>query len=273
MNAEIAVGRVHQLLEIAEAERIVDRERADDSEPQPLVNQTIELLGFLRRGERLSAAPFIGLCARASSRAAPFLATVSPGDWNSKCDVKPAECRAHYPVAPATGANSAMTPAAMKHRPITGTIFTENAPPATTAVPYRSSQTPGIASTRPARYSTSVSSAPTTIGGEKLSTNFRAGPRQAAASSRARALRTIAHSMMIGEQNRGREPDVERADCASSAATQATATMIGEHADRDHSPAGNRGEGPGGFHRIADESEIVHRAHVERRRLRRRVAV
>src|SRR2546423_31449 len=33
VDAQITVGRLHQLLEIAEAERIVDSESADDAEP------------------------------------------------------------------------------------------------------------------------------------------------------------------------------------------------------------------------------------------------
>src|SRR5215208_5377996 len=52
---------------------------------------------------RLKAAPFIGFCERASSRAAPFLATVTPGDRDSECDVKSAECRAEYRVTPRYG--------------------------------------------------------------------------------------------------------------------------------------------------------------------------
>src|SRR4029079_6145421 len=39
----------------------------------------------------LMAGPFIVFGERASSRAAPFLATVTPRDWDSKCDMKTAE--------------------------------------------------------------------------------------------------------------------------------------------------------------------------------------
>src|SRR5512141_1927726 len=98
------------------------------------------------------------------------------------------------------GEKSDTTPAAMKHSPMTGTILTENAPPATTAVPYRRSQTPGITSTSPALYKTSVNRAPTIIGGEKLRTNFRPGPERRGIFAE-RALRTIAHIMMVGDRS------------------------------------------------------------------------
>src|SRR5712671_2895013 len=45
VDTQIAIGRLHQLLEIAEAEGIVDRERADDAEPQTLVNESVEGVG------------------------------------------------------------------------------------------------------------------------------------------------------------------------------------------------------------------------------------
>src|SRR2546422_5884052 len=43
----------------------------------------------------------------------------------------------------AGGPSSAAAPTSMKHRPITGTTRTENAPPVTKPVPYNSSQVPG----------------------------------------------------------------------------------------------------------------------------------
>src|SRR4029079_4998534 len=49
------------------------------------------------------AGPFIVFGERASSRAAPFLATVTPGDWNSECDVKPSERRTQNCVTPCSG--------------------------------------------------------------------------------------------------------------------------------------------------------------------------
>src|SRR5690349_21971109 len=48
----------------------------------------------------LIAVPFIGLCERASSRAAPFLATVTPGDRYSESDVKSPERGAKNRMAP-----------------------------------------------------------------------------------------------------------------------------------------------------------------------------
>jgi len=45
MHAEVAVGRLHQLLEIAEAEGIIDGECAHNAKAQALVNQPIECVG------------------------------------------------------------------------------------------------------------------------------------------------------------------------------------------------------------------------------------
>src|SRR2546427_551101 len=42
VHADIAVGCVEQLFEIAESERLVDGERADDAEPHALVDQPVE---------------------------------------------------------------------------------------------------------------------------------------------------------------------------------------------------------------------------------------
>jgi hypothetical protein len=57
-----------------------------------------------------------------------------------------------------------------------GTALTENAPPVTTAVPYKRSQIPGSEAVAPKCQALSVSNPPTIIGGAKLSTNFRPGP-------------------------------------------------------------------------------------------------
>src|ERR1700677_1103895 len=73
------------------------------------------------------------------------------------------------------GVKIAITPSARKHRPMTGTIGTENAPPVTTPVPSRISHTPGIAGTAPTGHRTTVSAAPAISGGTKLNTNLRAG--------------------------------------------------------------------------------------------------
>src|SRR5688572_6771221 len=45
VDAEIAVGSLHQLLEVAEAERVVHRQRADDAEPEALMNEPVESIG------------------------------------------------------------------------------------------------------------------------------------------------------------------------------------------------------------------------------------
>src|SRR5919205_3788683 len=45
MHAEVAVRRLEERLEIAEAERLVDGERADDPQAHPLVNQAIQVDG------------------------------------------------------------------------------------------------------------------------------------------------------------------------------------------------------------------------------------
>lgn len=41
--AQIAISRIHQVLQIAEAQRFIRRERTDNSEAQTFVNQTIEI--------------------------------------------------------------------------------------------------------------------------------------------------------------------------------------------------------------------------------------
>src|SRR5713101_9544669 len=84
----------------------------------------------------------------------------------------------------AAGANSAAPPSNIKHKPITGTTRTENAPPVTMAVPYNKSQTPGRAATAPARKRAKVKRPPTTIGGAKLRTNLRPGPEKSAELAR-----------------------------------------------------------------------------------------
>lgn len=78
-------------------------------------------------------------------------------------------------------------PTARNVAPITGTLRTENAPPAITADPYMASHVPGNASYNPALANTRVKAAPVTIGGVKPSTNFRPGPR----SSDSRAARSF----------------------------------------------------------------------------------
>ena len=43
VDAQVAVGRLQQALQIVEREPLVHRQRADDAKPQPLVDQAIEL--------------------------------------------------------------------------------------------------------------------------------------------------------------------------------------------------------------------------------------
>src|SRR3990170_2352608 len=50
MDAQISIGGLHQLFQIAEAERVVNRQSADDTETQPLVNETVERMRAVRRG-------------------------------------------------------------------------------------------------------------------------------------------------------------------------------------------------------------------------------
>jgi hypothetical protein len=48
VHAEVAVGRLQQVLQLVEAERLVHGERAHDREPHPLVDQPVELEGDRR---------------------------------------------------------------------------------------------------------------------------------------------------------------------------------------------------------------------------------
>ena len=42
MNAQVAVGRSHEALELIECERLIHRERAHDSQSHPLMNQPVQ---------------------------------------------------------------------------------------------------------------------------------------------------------------------------------------------------------------------------------------
>src|ERR1700682_6098571 len=125
------------------------------------------------------------------------------------------------------GVNTARVPASMKQIPITGTIFTENAPPATTAVPYSRSHMPGITPTSPARKSTMVRRAPTRIGGEKLRTNFRPGPESRGMRA-LRAFRTIPHNITAGARTAAAiqtYSDWRTDDCADAVVAAPVAMM------------------------------------------------
>ena len=96
------------------------------------------------------------------------------------------------------GANSAAAPSVMKHKPITGTMLTENIPPVTTPVPYKSNHMPGIKSINFARYKTAVSNAPANSGGDRLKATLRPGPESSGICA-ARAFRSMDHPAIKSE--------------------------------------------------------------------------
>src|SRR5947209_7445601 len=217
-------------------------------------------------------------------------------------------CRPPNPAAMtqfphAAGPNSATAPASMKQIPITGTIRTENAPPVTNPVPYNSSQVPGSACHRPARYSATVNRPPTTMGGRKLRPNRRPGPDRMG-SFTAYAFRTmadppiasatIASPSQVASHSSGVGWRAARSAAASAVAPTATwpqpGTAVNDPGpggepqlggglarreerrrerggpDRHLAPARHRGERPGAFHRLSDEAQVVERAVVQRPR-------
>src|SRR5262245_15034146 len=96
------------------------------------------------------------------------------------------------------GTKSAAAPRNIKHKPISGTAGTENIPPVTTPVPYRSSHTPGIALVKRARIKTIVNTAPAISGGDKLKIAFRPGP-DIKGMFTARALRSMDQPTMSSD--------------------------------------------------------------------------
>ena len=50
MDAQVAVGRLQQPLEIGERQRGIGRKRADDGEAQAFVDQSIEMIGRGKHG-------------------------------------------------------------------------------------------------------------------------------------------------------------------------------------------------------------------------------
>src|SRR5262245_28826066 len=42
VDAQIAVGRLQQLLQLVERQPLVDRQRADDAQPEPLMDETLQ---------------------------------------------------------------------------------------------------------------------------------------------------------------------------------------------------------------------------------------
>ena len=123
---------------------------------------------------------------------------------------------------------------------------------------------PGIAATIPPWYITRVNSAPTTIGGEKLNTNFLAGPERSGICAR-RAFSTIAASITLGRKNA--EPSQTSSAQRSRHLRRNDSDDCAQHADRHHSPPRYGGERPCRFHCVANESEVVHCPDVKRGRL------
>ena len=68
MYAQIAVRRLQQLFELVERQRIVHRERADDTRPDTFVNQAIQigqsLINGLRLGRSLAESRAKSICRR-----------------------------------------------------------------------------------------------------------------------------------------------------------------------------------------------------------------
>src|SRR5580704_13399073 len=57
VDAQIAVGRVHQLLQLVEAEGGIHRQRAHDAKPEPLMNEAIERRRYARGPATSPASP------------------------------------------------------------------------------------------------------------------------------------------------------------------------------------------------------------------------
>ena len=119
VHAQVAVGRLQQPLEIVERQPIVHRQRADDAEPQTLVDQPIEVAADwpLRRlrlpacRSRLRASSTSDLCRLHALLYPPyFLAITNP---NPMC--RPPKPAAMSQCPHAAGAANGATPSAMKH--------------------------------------------------------------------------------------------------------------------------------------------------------------
>src|SRR5216110_71176 len=173
-------------------------------------------------------------------------------------------CRPPNPAAMsqlphAAGPNSAMAPTSMKQIPITGTTRTENAPPVTNPVPYKSSQVPGSACHKPARYSATVSKPPTTMGGRKLRPKRRPGPERMGSAMVRKAY--AVHERHDGLAQPGSEPQLGRGLAGRE-------ERGGERrgSDRHLAPARDRGKRSRALHRLPDEAEVVERTVVQRPR-------
>src|SRR2546422_3072239 len=81
VDAQVAVGGLHQTLELIEAEPVIDRQRADDAEAHALVDHAVEQH---RRPGPPRPDVMEGTAVRFRARAAaPSLATVPPRDENA----------------------------------------------------------------------------------------------------------------------------------------------------------------------------------------------
>jgi len=116
----------------------------------------------------------------------------------------PAPSQRSTHAAPGATSNIA-APSTRKQAPKTGTIPTENAPPAMTPAPYSISQIPGMVAVEPEPANTKVSTAPATRGGIKLKVNLRTGqdhrgsPAAPALCAMARTPRAIASAPSINQ--------------------------------------------------------------------------
>src|SRR5438477_10902650 len=90
------------------------------------------------------------------------------------------KCNPPKPAAmaqlPHAGSSRLAAPATMKQTPITGTVETENVPPAITPTPYNSIQTAGSVAPNPPRSNGIVRRIAAATEGTKLSATFRPGP-------------------------------------------------------------------------------------------------
>ena len=90
MNTEIAVSRIHQVLQIAERQRLISGQRADDSETQTFMNQAIEIRRgtlLLRTGRLVDPRRSAFRFCRSFFFAVDCLATVFPRNNYSKHNV------------------------------------------------------------------------------------------------------------------------------------------------------------------------------------------
>ena len=137
VDAQVAVGRVQQPLEIVERQPIVDGQRADDAEAEALVDEPIERertarsrAGGLATDDRLALADLpTGGCRLLA------LPAIFPRNDQTEADVKAAKAGGHEQWPHAAGAANASAPSAMKQSPMTGTMRTDSAPPVATAAP------------------------------------------------------------------------------------------------------------------------------------------